>query len=90
MNTMIDKSVAISQLNLVRDVQEHIKSYLFYDVGQVFLRKEKNNYFNEIKNADSQRLWVTIGFLKQITISFKYYFVVAVIIFLIQTLVLNV
>jgi hypothetical protein len=57
MNTMIDKSVAISQLNLVRDVQEHIKSYLFYDAEQVFLRKEKNKYINEIKNADSQRLW---------------------------------
>jgi len=57
MNIMIDKSVAISQLNLVRDVQEHIKSYLFYDAEQVFLRKEKNKYINEIKNADSQRLW---------------------------------
>ena len=28
---MLDKLVAISQLNLPRDVIEHIKSYLFYD-----------------------------------------------------------
>lgn len=36
-----DKSLVISQLNLVKDVQEHIKSYLFYDREQVFLREKK-------------------------------------------------
>ena len=63
MNTMhkfatqtVDKSVAISQLKLNRDVQEHIKGYLFYDVDQVFLRREKRKYVNEIKNAISQKL----------------------------------
>jgi hypothetical protein len=61
MNTMqttkiVDKSVAISQLKLNRDVQEHIKGYLFYDKEQVFLRREKKKYVNEIKNAISQKL----------------------------------
>ena len=51
-----DKSVAISQLKLNRDVQEHIKSYLFYDKEQVFLRREKRKYINEINNAISQKL----------------------------------
>jgi len=52
----VDKSVAISQLKLNRDVQEHIKGYLFYDEEQVFLRNEKIKYVNEIKNAISQKL----------------------------------
>jgi hypothetical protein len=58
MNAMqtVDKSVAISQLKLNRDVQEHIKGYLFYDKEQVFLRREKKKYVNEIKNAISQKL----------------------------------
>ena len=43
-----DKSVAISQLNLVHDVKDHIKSYLFYDKEQVFLRNEKKKMLKEL------------------------------------------
>jgi len=38
---MLDKLVAISQLNLVRDVIEHIKSYLFYDKEQILRKRNK-------------------------------------------------
>jgi len=38
---MLDKLVAISQLNLVRDVIEHIKSYLFYDREQILRERNK-------------------------------------------------
>ncbi len=47
-----DSCVAITQLNLVKDVQEHIKGYLFYDEEQVFLRNEKKKYIDELKNAE--------------------------------------
>ena len=59
MSNLIEKKVeelcvAISQLKLVNDVQEHIKGYLFYDKEQVFLRNEKKRYIDELKNAE---LW---------------------------------
>jgi len=38
---MLDKLVAISQLNLFRDVIEHIKSYLFYDKEQILRERNK-------------------------------------------------
>jgi len=44
-----DKSLVISQLKLVRDVQEHIKGYLFYDKEQVFLRNEKKKCLKELE-----------------------------------------
>ena len=44
----MDKLVAISQLNLVKDVQEHIKSYLFYDKEQV-LRREKKKMLKDLE-----------------------------------------
>ena len=44
-----DKSLVISQLNLVKDVQEHIKSYLFYDKEQVFLREQKKKMLKDLE-----------------------------------------
>ena len=44
-----DKSLVISQLNLVKDVQEHIKGYLFYDKEQVFLREQKKKMLKDLE-----------------------------------------